>query len=104
VAEPLGEQDRIVCGAEYLQRTLALLRQRPDSPKQVKDEPRATIGGLVYDQLSLTRPWSEGEVGTTIWAVVTRGHALTITGSYRSPEGLRAIEELLTGMSADVPR
>lgn len=100
-AEPLSQPEGVPSGAEYLRRMLPRLQQRRDGPREIKDEPPATVGGLAFDRLSLKRPWGDGEVRMTYWAAVKRGYAVLITGTYSSSEGLQAIEELLARVTED---
>jgi hypothetical protein len=101
LAEHLPKSEHVVSGADYLRRALVRLQHHAGPPKQVKEEPQAVIGGLVYDRLSLRRPFGDGEIRMTYWVALRRGYALIITGSYRSPEGLEVIEALLARTSED---
>jgi hypothetical protein len=80
------------------------LEHHPDPPKEVKNEPKSTIAGHDFDRLALKRLWGDSEIGMTYWVAVTKGHALVITGSYATPEGLAAIERLLANASAQAAK
>lgn len=104
MAEALPASERNISGATYLKRMLPGLQQRNDRPRDVKEEAPVTIGGLRYNRLCLKRAWGDGEVGMMYWAAIQHDHAITITGSYPSPEGLDAVETLLGRASDDTKR
>jgi hypothetical protein len=85
--------------SDHLDMMVSNLMKRSDHPRDVNTEPRSTLGGIEFDRLSLKGPWGDHEMGMTFWATQQRGHLLMITGSYPTPEGLLAIEELLAKMS-----
>jgi hypothetical protein len=85
--------------SDHLDMMVSSLMKRSDHPRDVKTEQRSTLGGFEFDRLSLKRPWGDQEMGMTFWATQQRGYMLLITGSYPTPEGLLAIEELLAKMS-----
>jgi hypothetical protein len=85
--------------SDHLEMMVSNLMKRSDHPRDVKSEHRSTLGGIEFDRLSLKRPWGDQEMGMTFWATQQRGYMLLITGSYPTPEGLLAIEELLAKMS-----
>ncbi|MDB5348225.1 MAG: hypothetical protein JWP89_6602 [Schlesneria sp.] len=85
--------------SDHLDMMVSNLMKRSDHPRDVKIEQRSTLGGIEFDRLSLQRPWGDQEMGMTFWATQQRGYMLLITGSYPTPEGLLAIEELLAKMS-----
>ena len=99
MVEPLNGSDDIKTGRDYMQRMLPQLQQRAEPPRDITEEAGTTLAGLAFDRLSLKRSWQGQDVDMTYWVAVTRGYALIIQGTYRSPDGLRAIGQLLTGMT-----
>jgi hypothetical protein len=85
--------------SDHLDMMVSNLMKRSDHPRDVKTEQPSTLGGIEFDRLSLKRPWGDQEMGMTFWATQQQGYMLLITGSYPTPEGLLAIEELLATMS-----
>ncbi len=95
VAEALSAKDENITGADYLKSYLLQLQQRDDAPRAVTHEPQLNIAGVAFDRVSLRRPWGDGEIGMTIWVNTRRNHVISITGSYASESGRKAIEDLL---------
>lgn len=85
--------------SDHLDMMISNLMKRSDHPRDVKTEKQSHFGELDFDRLSLKRPWGDQEMGMTFWATQQRGYVLLITGSYPTPGGLLAIEELLAKMS-----
>ena len=102
--EKFSNAEGDLSGADYLRRLIGQLEHHPDPPKEVKNEPKSTIAGHDFDRLALKRLWGDSEIGMTYWVAVTKGHALVITGSYATPEGLAAIERLLANASAQAAK
>lgn len=85
--------------SDHLDMMVSNLMKRSDHPRDVKIGQRSTVGGMEFDRLSLKRPWGDHEMGMSFWATQQRGYLLLITGSYPTPGGLLAIEELLAKMT-----
>jgi hypothetical protein len=97
--EPLAGSDDIKTGREYMQRMLPQLQQRAEPPRDIAEEAGTALAGLAFDRMSLKRSWHGEDVAMTYWVAVVRDYALIVQGTYRSPDGLRATEELLARMS-----
>jgi hypothetical protein len=105
ITESLAEIPEITTGSDYLVGLLIpLMKARGQAPKSVRVEEPVMIAGIKFDKVVLIRSTRQStkEVSQTYWATVKDGYVLFISGTHASPEELKMVEDVVTGMTAEI--